>query len=176
MPGNATPSGVLAQDRYHRPAEFDIRSSVVLGQAMAVQAASGQDGAASARPIQPIRPIDAADAASRLTHQLNTLSEVVETLTYRLLELEERLAASEGRLAAIAATDQTASAASETVGLRLEDTEERLLRIEAMLTAPQAHPPRDWGDAFGAEQQDLDGPFPEEGEQRFLDELEADAA
>ena len=36
-----------------------------------------------------------ADCTQRLADQLQTLSEVAETLTFRLLELEERLAAQE---------------------------------------------------------------------------------
>lgn len=156
---------------------------------MSGQAASGQDP--TALPIHSVRPIGTTDPALRLTDQLNTLSEVVETLTYRLLELEERLAASDGRLEDIVAKADTASGASEEMELRLVDTEERLLRIEAMLCGPGAVSSHAWGQesqaapSIGAgmvegeadaAEHDLDGPFPEECEQPFLDELEADAA
>lgn len=132
----------------------------------------------------------------RLAEQLHTLSEVVETITYRLLDLEERLVALGGRLQALeeegspAATNT--SAADAEAQARLQDTETRLIRIESMLlgdsdsvsashlsvvAAPRAakieSSPVDGGPA-GV--RDIDGPFPEEPEQAFLDELESGAA
>ena len=83
----------------------------------------------------------ASEAVSRLADQLHALSRLAETLTIRLLELEERLAAQEGlllphRLAA-APPDPGAMAALDR---RLGDTQERLARLEAVLRA--AEPPQ----------------------------------
>jgi hypothetical protein len=106
-------------------------------------------------PDQP-----APDAGQRLAQQLQTLSQVVETLTYRLLELEERLTVQDQRLQEFSEAGRPELAISAAAHGRLEDTEERLQRIESLLTGT-------------AEVHDIDGPFPEEPEQPFLDELEA---
>ncbi|MEB3263823.1 MAG: hypothetical protein VKJ66_05560 [Synechococcus sp.] len=78
---------------------------------------------------------EAADSALRLAEQLQALSQVAETLTYRLLDLEERLVAQERR-----SGDQFEEArgaallAAEATELRLLETEDRLARLEAMLS------------------------------------------
>lgn len=99
--------------------------------------------------------------AVRLSAQLKSLSEVTESLTYRLLELEERH-----------------SVLLETLQERLHDTEARLGRLEDLLRTDEtpisvsrlmanaplralsgspARPPRDSSDRSD------DGLFPEEG-------------
>ncbi len=130
------------------------------------------------------------DASLRLADQLQVLSQVAEALTYRLLELEERL---EGQDERIGARLQQAAGLEAAHGVamdqRLGDTEERLARIEAALRGldrsgasrhlQAVQPP--------ALQQELPGslrekasfdpgsddtdPFLDEGEQPFMDEL-----
>ncbi len=123
----------------------------------------------------------------RLSEQLQALSLVGETLTLRLLELEERLGQMEERL-----LDLVTSPEAEVHGLDTGEvlalTEERIARLEALLGPPAgravtprmaavprltsvAPPGLELGDP------DLEGcpdePFPEEGEQPFMDELSA---
>jgi hypothetical protein len=74
------------------------------------------------------------DASLRLADQLQVLSQVAEALTYRLLELEERLEGQEHR---IGERLEEAAGLEAVHGVamdqRLGDTEERLARIEAAL-------------------------------------------
>jgi hypothetical protein len=68
----------------------------------------------------------------RLADQLSTLSELTETLTYRLLELEERLGQKEAQILALlegAAGADPSHALEE----RLAETDDRISRIEAVL-------------------------------------------
>ncbi len=75
-------------------------------------------------------------AIGRLTHQLHTLSQVSESLTYRLLELEERVADLDRLLQPLLAARSAQSAQlSEDAELRLDDTESRLTRLESMLSS-----------------------------------------
>ena len=75
-------------------------------------------------------------AMGRLTHQLHTLSQVSESLTYRLLELEERVADLDRLLQPLLAARSAQSAQlSEDAELRLDDTESRLTRLESMLSS-----------------------------------------
>jgi len=130
------------------------------------------------------------DCSLRLADQLQVLSQVAEALTYRLLELEERLEGHELRtdeqleqLAGLEAVH------GEAVDQRLDDTQARLARIETALrglerpggsrhlqavqppalqqelphTLPAAEP-------FDSGPADTD-PFPDDGEQPFMDEL-----
>ena len=60
------------------------------------------------------------DCTQRLAGQLRALSEVTETLTVRLLELEERLLAQESKLEPLMAEDTE---------FRMADTEDRLSRL-----------------------------------------------
>jgi hypothetical protein len=117
----------------------------------------------------------------RLVEQLQALSRVAETLTVRLLELEERFEDQEARLLPrIEAAQAQESAALQEADLRLGETEERLARLEELLqgvdrslrTVPRAslRAIRD-ADAFSGEGDPGDeDPFPEEGEQPFMDE------
>ena len=65
------------------------------------------------------------DCTQRLAAQLRALSEVTETLTVRLLELEERLLAQESKLEPLIA---------EGTEFRMADTEDRLSRLEGLLS------------------------------------------
>ncbi len=130
------------------------------------------------------------DSSLRLADQLQVLSQVAEALTYRLLELEERLGGHEDRIGArleeVADLEATHGAAMDE---RLGDTEERLARIEAALRgldragtsrhlqavqppALQQEPPASLpvAESFDLGHEEVD-PFLDEGEQPFMDEL-----
>ncbi len=130
----------------------------------------------------------------RLADQLQVLSEVAESLTYRLLEFEERLAVQEQQLLEQAETADPQQA--EEMELRLLETEERLARIEDLLggaenaVTRQVQPLRlasstvpSLGGAPSARQRSgpppaeeeisQEDPFLDEGEQPFMDELTA---
>jgi hypothetical protein len=129
-------------------------------------------------------------AGQRLADQLQVLSQVVETITYRLLDLEEQALGLQRRLQGLseAAEDGPPQpAVSAEARQRLDDTEERLLRIESMLsraagtavgghlsvveTSGPAASVKAIGDPAPSGALDIDGPFPEEPEQPFLDDL-----
>ncbi|MCT0206712.1 hypothetical protein [Synechococcus sp. CS-1332] len=130
------------------------------------------------------------DASLRLADQLQVLSQVAEALTYRLLELEERLEGQEDRIGErLQAAAGQESAHGVAMDQRLGDTEARLARIEAALRGldrsgtsrhlQAVQPPamqqelpgsmiEDDGFELGPEEVD---PFLDEGEQPFMDEL-----
>ena len=82
---------------------------------------------------------EAADPALRLAEQLQSLSQVAETLTYRLLDLEERLNAQEARsLERLQAESAAAAHQAEETELRLLETEDRLERLEILLGGEEA--------------------------------------
>jgi len=119
--------------------------------------------------------------AARLSVQLQTLSEMAENLTFRVLELEERLSEQDHQLvslqmASVELTDGITQAMEE----RMVETEDRLVRIESLLqgggqrSSParslRALPkpsPKDLEDPYGVED-----PSPEEA--AFLDETHGD--
>ncbi len=133
--------------------------------------------------------------SSRLADQLQVLSEVAESLTYRMLMLEERLAGQEQRL--LEPADGVDPLLAEEMELRLLDTEERLARIEGLLgdgeaaaagrhlqpVRPAGRPAKDLTRPGSARQASgagpveaeilQDDPFLDEGEQPFMDELTA---
>jgi hypothetical protein len=74
--------------------------------------------------------LTAADVTHRLADQLQVLSQVAETLTFRLLDLEERLAGQELQLKGGSAGSDLIADGTE---LRLAETEERLTRLESLL-------------------------------------------
>lgn len=135
---------------------------------------------ASLNPASDVQPV------LRLATQLRSLSELTESLAFRLLELEERLAAQELRLESLAQSEGEASDQGADTELRLDDTEERLARLEALLSglaSPGAarqgagvlgmsRPQRDaQGDSTLHRDTDLaEQPFYEEEEQLFMDE------
>ena len=110
----------------------------------------------------------------RLSEQMQALSLVSETLTLRLLELEERLSALEAQLEGLQL--QSSPSSSDSAEL-LTATEERIARLEDLLNestaAPLAgvvalHRP----EPEAREELELN-PFPEDEEQPFMDELSA---
>lgn len=122
-----------------------------------------------------------AECTHRLADQLRTLSEVAETLTFRLLELEERLAAQELKVQPLLES-QTAALGliAEDTELRLGDTEDRLARLEGLLSGLESPGAARHLQPVQMLPQDtfLDDSLPEEAfleeeEQPFLDELSA---
>jgi len=127
-------------------------------------------------PSSGSAPTHEPHANERLAGQLNVLSQVVETLTYRLLELEERLAAQELRLQALQEQQGPAATLDPAAEWRLDDTEQRLQQLEALLSgldgaAASRHlqPVEEAGDPSASAP--IDGPFLDEPEQPFMDEL-----
>ncbi len=130
------------------------------------------------------------DSSLRLADQLQVLSQVAEALTYRLLELEERLGGHEDRIGArLEEVADLEAAHGAAMDERLGDTEERLARIETSLRglertgmsrhlqavqppALQQEPPASLpvAEAFDLGPEEVD-PFLDEGEQPFMDEL-----
>jgi hypothetical protein len=82
--------------------------------------------------------------ALRLSEQLKTLSEVAESLTYRVLELEERFAVQDQRLTSRQrAAEQSHSHLAEAMEERMLETENRLGRLDDLLrkVEPRTAPP-----------------------------------
>jgi hypothetical protein len=77
------------------------------------------------------------DGLKRVALHLQTLSELTEALTYRLLELDERLTSSERTIHQLQGVG-VGDPLSEDTELRLGDTEERLSRLEAILSIADA--------------------------------------
>lgn len=124
----------------------------------------------------------------RLSEQLQALSQVGETLTLRLLDLEQRLEALELQLSNPVEAGASTGDEDGTLEL-LSNTEARIARLEGLLqeqpwnqrdAEPEAAPRHleavseaDMPDSLANDDNaDLD-PFPEEAEQPFLDELSA---
>lgn len=127
----------------------------------------------------------------RIGEQLQALSQVSEALMFRLLDLEERLGAVEQQLASLSARDdQAASGLGVDTGEILALTEERLARLEDLLSGGR-QPLGGGGSSPYGQDAGLAGaqgaikamasrsavrdaafdPFPEEEEQAFMDEL-----
>jgi hypothetical protein len=128
--------------------------------------------------MDPVVPLPA--SFLQLADQLQRLSEVAEGLTYRLLEVEERLGATEASLARRLEPEHDAAQieAIEQAERRLMDTEERLDRLETLLSQGSLTPSASSGltlvqdDTRHAEKfLPDDSEFIEEGEQAFMDEL-----
>ena len=82
--------------------------------------------------------------ALRLSKQLKMLSEVAESLTYRLLELEERFAVQDHQLTSRQlAAEQSHSQVAEAMEERMLETENRLGRLDDLLrkVEPRTAPP-----------------------------------
>lgn len=123
----------------------------------------------------------------RFAEQLHAVAAVMETLTYRLLEFEERLAAQESCLAGLNRRAQEAlDAPAPLLDARLQETEERLARIEELLSGfdnaaagrrlqalPAVAARQRRGGPSEAEAGDPEQLFYEEGEQPFMDERTA---
>jgi len=122
--------------------------------------------------VQAGRPVD---STLRLVEQLNALSQLTESLAFRVVELEERLAATELKLQPL--MESTPSVAqTEDTELRLEVTEERIARLESLLNGSGSlGAGRIWGPAKERHSEPVEDsdPFIDEGEQPFMDELAA---
>ncbi|WP_043325568.1 hypothetical protein [Cyanobium gracile] len=125
-----------------------------------------------------------------MADQLQVLSQVTEALTYRLLELEERLGGHEDRIGVrLEEVADLEAAHGAAMDERLGDTEERLARIEVALRGldrsgtsrhlQAVHPPalqqeplasQPVAESFDLAPEEVD-PFLDEGEQPFMDEL-----
>lgn len=134
-----------------------------------------------ASPSEPSRP----ESQERLAKQLNMLSQVVETITYRLLELEERLSLQESYLQDLQHQTVGSQQLSDGAELRFDDTEVRLGHLESLLNglgsmpaaagaARHLQPVTGGAGSYGApaEEPSIDGPFLEEPEQPFMDEVQ----
>lgn len=133
---------------------------------------------------------DSPAGSIRLADQIERLSELMETLTYRTIELEERLLLHEERLAAPDLCDEGAGEAAAAFERRLEESAERLSRIESLLAgldraaavparatgrlqvlgAAAAEVSNDWPDPDPHEGCQDQESFYDEGEQPFMDE------
>ncbi len=116
----------------------------------------------------------AATPVQRLVEQLERLGELSETLTFRVVELEERLAAQQARFEASA---EELRSGDDQLEERLMASERRLARVESLLRRFDAggRPPQLEAltpPALQQEPLEMD-PFPEEGEQPFMDERAA---
>lgn len=127
----------------------------------------------------------------RIGEQLQALSQVSEALMFRLLDLEERLGAVEQQLGSLSARDdQAASGLGVDTGEILALTEERLARLEDLLSGGRqplgggGSSPYGQDAGFAGAQGAIKAmasrsavrdsafdPFPEEEEQAFMDEL-----
>jgi chromosome segregation ATPase len=110
----------------------------------------------------------------RLVEQLERLGELSETLTFRVVELEERLAAQQAR---IEATSEGLRSGDDQLEERLGASERRLARVESLLRRFDSGGRSPQLEALGPpalQQEPLErDPFPEEGEQPFMDERAA---
>jgi hypothetical protein len=114
----------------------------------------------------------------RLSEQMQALSLVSETLTLRLLELEERLAALEGQLEGL--QQQSTPSSSDSADLLTATARlENLLNEQSAPKGATVHPlqrPAQQAthalDGFSEPELELN-PFPEDEEQPFMDELSA---
>jgi chromosome segregation ATPase len=133
-------------------------------------------------PVSPSSPA-ASPWTQRPLQQLQLMSELSETLTYRLLELEERLAEAERELAQLREQAQGVPELPPAVESFLEQTDERLARVEELLrrgdgrgggTGVVAARPLMAVSPAGRFQDQVEeveaDPFPEEEEQAFLDD------
>jgi len=135
--------------------------------------------------MTPVSPSvqEVAPWSQRLVEQLQLITEVSETLTYRLLELEERLAERERELDQLRDQAQVGAELPEAVESWLEQTGERLARVETLLRCGEgrssARPlvavapalSRPAAAVRDRDQEEIDpDPFPDEEEQTFLDE------
>lgn len=99
-------------------------------------------------PPSPPAPVPA--WGQRLVEQLQLLSEITENLTYRLLDLEERLIQAERQLGQQRDGSHGDDALPERMERWLLDTEERIARVEDLLSdSPAAKPALPSGEARG---------------------------
>ena len=101
------------------------------------------------------------EGLKRLALQLQSLSQLTETLTYRLLQLDERLAAAELTVQGFQAGGGAGQQLAEDTEVRLDDTEARLARLETILRGDQA--------SLGRRLELIDGPAAEPDEVPGMD-------
>ena len=116
-----------------------------------------------------------ANVLASLSQGLEALSAIGESLTFRLLELEQRLEALEDKTKQLGKIEPTGGLHQETAST-LENTERRIARLEDLLTNPtqiqQAH--SEAREEVQNEEEFIeDNPFPDEVEQPFMDEFAA---
>ncbi|MCX5937359.1 MAG: hypothetical protein NTW02_03945 [Cyanobium sp. LacPavin_0920_WC12_MAG_62_9] len=115
--------------------------------------------------------LKAADCTQRLADQLQTLSQVAEILTFRVLELEERLAGHEVRLEQLLDGGlASGTPLAEGTELRLVETEDRLARLESLLNGVAAQAPHQ--DEPVAQDEPIAQEEPINEEEPFLDDHE----
>jgi len=137
--------------------------------------------------------------APQWADQIQRLCALLETITYRVLEVEERLSTLEGQVAE--AIDASSEAQEEALAAQLEETARRVARMEAALGGIEAARGLEairlearagaasgagsgrrlqalgqspaWPDADPQEPEADPDPFYDEGEQTFMDERTA---
>lgn len=115
------------------------------------------------------------DVLASLSQSLEALSIIGESLTFRLLELEQRLGAVEAKANQLAEIQPTEGLHLETAAT-LECTERRIARLEDLLTNPtsaHAASPEVVEEIQNEEEFLEENPFPDEVEQPFMDEFAA---
>ena len=116
-----------------------------------------------------------ANVLASLSQGLEALSAIGESLTFRLLELEQRLEALEDKTKQLGKIEPTGGLHQETAST-LENTERRIARLEDLLTNPtqiqQAHSEA-LEEVQNEEEFIEENPFPDEVEQPFMDEFAA---
>lgn len=140
--------------------------------------------------------VTASELQQRLSEQLQALSQVGETLTLRLLDLEERLGGLEDQLQELQLGSLSQEDHASTTGDLLAATEERIAHLEDLLSAQASAHTRvqplplrrpvvlensgiasaaQHNESSSTEETELElNPFPEEDEdQPFMDELSA---
>jgi TolA-binding protein len=166
----------------HPPAPFRNVTKISSGSYPQGRYHPAKSVSATGMPAQETAP--AAALQLRLSEQLQALSLVSETLTLRLLELEERLTGLEGKLEGLELSQNEGSSCESSD--MLAATEERIARLEELLDeqspvahSASVHPLRpavaetsSAANRFSEPELALN-PFPEEEEQPFMDELSA---
>ena len=140
--------------------------------------------------------VTASELQQQLSEQLQALSQVGETLTLRLLDLEERLGGLEDQLQELQLGSLSQEDHASTTGDLLAATEERIAHLEDLLSAQASAHTRvqplplrrpvvlensgiasaaQHNESSSTEETELElNPFPEEDEdQPFMDELSA---
>jgi len=115
------------------------------------------------------------DVLASLSQSLEALSAIGESLTLRLLELEQRLGALEDKTSQLAEIQPTEVLNQDTAST-LECTERRIALLEDLLTNPNRIQPTH-SEALEVDQSEEEfieeDPFPDEVEQPFMDEFAA---
>lgn len=115
------------------------------------------------------------DVLASLSQSLEALSAIGESLTLRLLELEQRLGALEDKISRLVEIQPT-EVLNQATAATLESTERRIARLEDLLTNPNRIQPSH-SEALEGDQSEEEfieeNPFPDVVEQPFMDEFAA---